>query len=111
MQNRPLYDIHKALGIKSVKEPWIEPMTRASALAFFEKVKSDRAMQARMERMPQKNIKSLLRFAADAGYFFSPKDYQAALEVGGELSDKARALLAQGYYVIPGLTVPADQRQ
>lgn len=83
-------------------------MTRSSALAFFQKVQTDPMLLARIRQMQAQDIRSLLRLAADVGYLFSPKDYQAALETNGELSEDARDRLARGHYVIPGLPPPPD---
>ena len=51
----------------------------------------------------------MLRFAADVGYFFSLRDYQAALEMEGELSEAMRQEIANGHYVIPGLVTPLKE--
>jgi hypothetical protein len=88
-------------------------MAREAALAFFDKLRQDQTLRWRLESTARRDVKSLLRFAADAGYFFSLRDYQAALEMEGELSEEMRREIANGHYVIPGLVVPAkkDRRE
>lgn len=39
------------------------------------------------------------------GYFFSLRDYQAALEMEGELPEEMRQEITSGHYVISGLMV------
>jgi len=84
-------------------------MAREAALAFFDKVREDQTLRWRLQASVRRDVKSLLRFAAEAGYFFSLRDYRAALEMEGELSEEIREEIANGRYVIPGLIVPSKE--
>jgi len=84
-------------------------MAREAALAFFGKVREDQTLRWRLQALARKDVKTLLRFAADVGYFFSLRDYQAALEMEGELSEAMRQEIANGHYVIPGLVTPLKE--
>lgn len=83
-------------------------MAREAALAFFDKVRKDQTLRWRLQTSARRDVKSLLRFAADVGYFFSLRDYQAALEMEGELPEDVRREIASGHYVIPGVAVSAQ---
>ena len=86
-------------------------MAREAALAFFDKVREDQTLRWRLEASVRRDVKSLLRFAAEVGYLFSLRDYQAALEAEGELSEEMRLEIANGHYVIPGLSAPTGSNQ
>jgi predicted ribosomally synthesized peptide with nif11-like leader len=81
-------------------------MGRETALAFFEKIQQDPALRRKLSSMTRRDVPALLRLAADYGYFFNARDYQAALEYNGELSDEVHRKIAQGHYVIPGVNAP-----
>jgi hypothetical protein len=80
-------------------------MAREAALAFFDKVRTDQTLRWRLKSFVERDVKSLLRFAAEVGYFFSLRDYRAALEIEGELTEEMRHDVAQGNYVIPGIII------
>ncbi len=84
-------------------------MAREAALAFFDKVREDQTLRWRLQALVRRDVKSLLRFAAEVGYFFSLRDYQAALEMEGELTDEMRREIVNGNYVIPGVIVAANE--
>ena len=84
-------------------------MAREAALAFFDKVREDQTLRWRLQATVRRDVKSLLRFAAEVGYFFSLRDYRAALEMEGELSEEMRQEIANGRYVIPGLIVHTQE--
>lgn len=78
-------------------------MAREAALAFFDKVRSDQTLRSKLDTLAQHDIPTLLRFAAEVGYFFSLRDYRAALEAEGELPDAVRDSIVSGRYMIPGV--------
>lgn len=80
-------------------------MGRETALAFFEKVRKDAALRNKLASMSRTDIVGLLRVAADAGYFFNARDYQAALEFDYEMNDELRCWIAQGNFIIPGINL------
>jgi hypothetical protein len=84
-------------------------MAREAALAFFDKVRSDETLGERLVSLARRDVTTLLRFAADVGYFFSLRDYRAALEAEGELSEAMRNEIARGHYVIPGFAEDAPE--
>lgn len=85
-------------------------MAKETALAFFRKLEEDARLQRRLLSLTSKDIRTFLRFAADAGYFFSPKDYQAALEANGELSQTARERIASGLFYVPGMVLTREEK-
>lgn len=84
-------------------------MAREAALAFFDKVRTDQTLRWRLKSLTKRDVTSLLRFAAEVGYFFSLRDYRAALEAEGELTDEMRQEIADGHYVIPGIIATAPE--
>lgn len=66
-------------------------------------------MRWRLKSAVQRDVKSLLKFAAEAGYFFSLRDYRAALEIEGELTEEMRHEIMEGNYVIPGISVASPE--